>query len=262
MKLINIEQNTEEWLQAREGKITGSRAKLFSSRKALKREDLEQLARKHGIEIQRRGVTGNLLKTLKSVAELSEEIPQGEIIKAQTQAELSTGVFELIAERLAKPVQFSDYGEEVRSWKDRGHALEEIALKELSDRVGLNFTKGKFYLSDEDDNIALSPDGIIENDPTIMAEIKCLSSPKMVENYYTGSAKDEYWPQIIHYFVVNEKLETLYFFVYSDLFVSDTINQQLKTITREELTEEIEFAKAKIKATLELVEAECEGFEF
>lgn len=159
----SLKFNTEEeWLEARKGKITGSRlGSIFSKRDK---------------------------KPLK-------------------------GYYELIAERVAIPAD----GENVM---DRGKRLEDEAMelfeKETSKKVDKSLV---LWARDENENIAISPDGSIGE--TEAVEVKCLNSASHIEAWITKDIPSEYEYQVLQYFIVNDKLEKLYFCFYDPRMPKD-----------------------------------------
>lgn len=90
----------------------------------------------------------------------------------------------------------------------RGTALEEDAIKAYETKYGVTvLQKGEVWVSDENPSIAISPDGEL-NDETAL-EIKCLSSARHLQAYFEKCVPDEYMPQVIQYFIVNEKLQCM-----------------------------------------------------
>lgn len=154
MKEINLEQNTPEWLEARRGKITGSRLKDI---------------------VVKRG-TGKKI-----------------------------GYYEIIAESIGIPATDE-------SAMDRGHRLEDEALQEFTKLTGKKVKKAGMWVRDDNDRIAISPDGVISATEAI--EVKCLSSAKHIQAVLTNEIPDDYEFQKLQYFIVNDKLKKLYFTFY------------------------------------------------
>lgn len=117
------------------------------------------------------------------------------------------GFYELLAERLA----IEEDGDE--SPMDRGVRLEGQAL-EVFAKIMKKKVSNELILcvSDADSSIAVSPDGVI-NDKT-WVEVKCLSSARHLQAYCEQKIPDDYEEQYIQAFIVNEKLQTLYFVFY------------------------------------------------
>lgn len=154
MKTLKFETR-EEWLDARRGKITGSRLKDI---------------------VVKRG-TGKKI-----------------------------GFYELIAEKLGVPADSENP-------MDRGTRLEEEAVAEFVKETGKKVdTSLVIWTRDDDENIAISPDAFVGKKEAV--EVKCLSSARHIEAFLTKKVTDEYEFQVLQYFIVNDKLETLYFVFY------------------------------------------------
>lgn len=157
MKKLEISQNSEEWLQARKCKITGSKLKDIIVLKG----------------------TGDKI-----------------------------GFWQLLADRLSIEDE-----SEADNPMDRGHELEKEAIKEFVKQTGKEINDdGGMWISDESEYIACSPDGVIGD--TEAVEVKCLSAARHLEAYFTKKIPKDYEYQTQQYFVVNEKLEKLYFCFY------------------------------------------------
>lgn len=120
------------------------------------------------------------------------------------------GFYELIAERLAIP---SD-GENPM---DRGTRLEEEAIKKFADETGKKVdTSLVIWMRDENESIAISPDGFVKHKKKITEaiECKCLASARHIEAFLTQKIPSEYEYQKLQYFIVNDDLEKLSFAFY------------------------------------------------
>ncbi len=140
------------------------------------------------------------------------------------------GYYELIAERLALPPNGQDP-------MDRGHELEKEAMERFTKEMGKK-VDGSLVIWTREDNesIAISPDGFIGK--TEAVEVKCLSSARHIEAFLTQQIPDEYHLQVIQYFIVNDKLKTLYFCFYDPrLSVKDFF---YITVEREQIKEEVD----------------------
>lgn len=165
MKILQgIEQNTQAWLDARKGKISGSKLKGL---------------------ITKRG-TGKKI-----------------------------GFYELMSERLGIEEAYEDPME-------RGHRLEDEAIVAFVNRTSKTVTKVGLCVSDLNENIILSPDGLIEVDGKYREaiEIKCLSSARHLEAYFTQEVPADYMEQVLQYFVVNNDLEKLHLAFYDPRITS------------------------------------------
>ncbi len=166
----------EEWLEARRGKITGTRLK----------------------DLVTKGSTRKI------------------------------GFYEIIAERIAIPASDENV-------MDRGKRLEDEALELFAKRTGKKVKNDLVIWSrDEDENIAISPDGSIGK--TEAVECKCLSSARHLEAYITKEIPSEYWYQVLQYFIVNDKLKKVYFLFYDPRLPIDLFHLE---VTRKEVEEEV-----------------------
>lgn len=142
----------------------------------------------------RRGkVTGSRLKDI--------------IVKRGTARKI--GFYELIAERLGIPADGEDPME-------RGTRLEPEAIERFAKETGKKVdTSLVIWTRDDDESIAISPDGFIgKKVPKEAVEAKCLSSARHIEAWLTKQVPSEYEYQVLQYFIVNDKLEKLHFVFY------------------------------------------------
>jgi len=173
----------EEWMEARKGKITGSRLKDI-------------------------------------------------VVKRGTDEKI--GFYEIIAERIAQPA-------DEENAMERGIRLEEEAILMFQEQTGFNVdTSLVIWESEDNKDIAISPDGFISEKEAV--EVKCLSSAKHIEAIITNKLPSEYEFQKLQYFIVNEKLEKLYFVMY-DPRMPDNIKLHYFVINREDVKEDIETYK-------------------
>ena len=148
------------------------------------------------------------------------------------------GFYELIAERLA----IEPNGERPM---DRGQRLEDIAIARFAKETGKKVdTSLVLWVRDENDSIAVSPDGVIEGTKnTESAEVKCLNSASHIEALITGKIPKEYDEQKLQYFIVNDKLKKLYFIFYDprmtvkEFFFFEILRKDLK----EEIAEYLKY---------------------
>ena len=133
---------------------------------------------------------------------------------------------------------------------ERGHILENEAIDAFAERMGHldDFRIDKepgLWISDYNPKIYISPDGAVEDSKgNILAaiEVKCLASWEIIRAFLTSQYPQEYEPQVIKYFVVNESLEKLYFLLYTDLIPG--LDLQVFEIKREDVADRIADAKA------------------
>ena len=187
-------ESREEWLEARRGKITGSRLKDI---------------------VVKRG-TGRKI-----------------------------GFYELIAERLGLAA-------DEENPMDRGTRLEPEAMERFISETGKKVdTSLVIWMRDDNESIAISPDGIIGK--TEAVEVKCLSSAKHIEALITKSVPDEYEFQALQYFIVNDKLRKLHMVFYDPRMLKH--DYFALEITREEMQERVDQYLAYEQQTLEEVDA-------
>jgi len=156
------------------------------------------------------------------------------------------GFYEIIAERIAIPAT-----EENRM--DRGIRLEDEAIQRFSKETGKKVdTSLVIWHRDDDENIAISPDGFIGK--TEAVEAKCLSSARHIEAMITKQIPDEYECQVIQYFLVNEKLKTLYFVFYDPRMPRDFFWLEVnRKDVQEKVTEYLALEK-EVLAEIDLLE--------
>ena len=167
MKIIDVEQGTQEWLDYRKGKISGTMISALYSKRGNRK----------------------------------------------------IGFYELIAERLA-----IDPDDENRM--DRGLRLEDEAIEKFTEKTGKKVERVGICAHDKYPSIINSPDGLIKDGKfyTEAVEVKCLSSPRHLQALVENKVPDEYEAQKLQYFIVNPKLNTLYFVFYDDRVRSNPLH--------------------------------------
>lgn len=150
------------------------------------------------------------------------------IVKRGTKQKV--GFYELIAERLGIPADDEDA-------MARGHRLEGEALEEFTKQTGKKVDSSLvLWTRDDNESIAISPDGIINDKEAV--EVKCLSSARHIEAVLTDQVPDEYEYQKLQYFIVNDKLQKLYFVFYDPRLLAKPFH--MITVTRKEVQEEVD----------------------
>jgi hypothetical protein len=133
----------------------------------------------------------------------------------------------------------------------RGSELEVYAREAISDELFISFKEVGFLQNAAIPILCISPDGISEDD-TIMLEIKCPKAKKHTETLLANEIPSDNIHQVLHYFTVNPKLETMY-------FVSYRPESKVKSLWYKALTKDSEIdlgtkAKPNIKTVAEWVE--------
>lgn len=96
---------------------------------------------------------------------------------------------------------------------ERGAELEPFAIEYLEKYLNIKFNATGWLQSDENELLGISPDGITD-DETECCEIKCFGGKKHTEIIHEDAIPLDNAHQLVHYFVVNAKLEKLHFFCY------------------------------------------------
>lgn len=256
MKILDIEQRSQEWLDFHEGRISGSSAKDYSSVRYIPKAELVEFAQSKGHDFPK-NITMDNIRAMLTEDELNE---------LYANVQINDSIYKLIAQRIAKPINPNDYADRIPEGATysamlRGQILEDEARDLISEKLGKQIIPGRVWQSEENEYMICSPDGEFE-DETEAVEIKCLDSWKVVKAYYEKHPPSEYKPQILQYFVVNNKLKKLYFCIYSDVFSNPELGLQIFELNREDYKEEIEIVKRVENATLELVEKEVQKLMF
>lgn len=260
MKILDIEQRSQEWLDFHEGRISGSSAKDYSSVRYIPKTELVEFAESKGYEFPKNLTMDNIR------AMLTED----ELNELYANVQINDSIYKLIAQRIAKPINPNDYADRIPEGATysamlRGQILEEEARELISEKLGKKIIPGRVWQSEENEYMICSPDGEIVDDTGKVSEaveIKCLDSWKVVKAYYEKHPPLEYEAQIIQYFLVNENLQKLYFCIYSDVFTNPELGLQIFELKREDYQEKIELTGRVQNATLGLVEREVQKLMF
>lgn len=258
MKILDLEQRSQEWLDFHEGRISGSSAKDYSSVRYIPKAELVEFAESKGYEFPKNLTMDNIR------AMLTED----ELNELYANVQINDSIYKLIAQRIAKPINPNDYTlpeGATYSAMLRGQILEEEARELISEKLGKQIIPGRVWQSEENEYMICSPDGEIVDDTGKVSEaveIKCLDSWKVVKAYYEKHPPLDYEAQIIQYFLVNENLQKLYFCIYSDVFTNPDLGLQIFELKREDYREKIELTGRVQNATLGLVEREVQKLMF
>lgn len=120
---------------------------------------------------------------------------------------------------------------------DRGKELEKEAIFLLQKDINKTFNTDLVIWSREDvKEIAISPDGFLDNLKEAV-EVKCLNSAEHIQAIIEKRYPPKYHYQVLQYFIVNEKLEKLYFVMFDPRV---KIKEYIKfIINREDIQNEI-----------------------
>lgn len=154
-------------------------------------------------------------------------------------------LYEFIGDVLAEGIE-----DENENAMDRGNRLESEA------RAMFMFERSKIVeetggcIDEKNPRIANSPDGLIGENEAI--EIKCMGRKNHVKLWLTNSIPQEYYWQVIQYFVVNPKLEKLYFVGYHPEIKVHPMH--IIEVTRQSVGTDILMARNKEEAFLNEVD--------
>lgn len=295
MKIINLSQahNTDEWLQERIGRITGTKSGSLAM-SHYPQTDVDKL-------IKYRDKALKQSKTAKTQAKSDEYFMKAQdyderIIEAEAKNKrLKTNIdfWKFLAETMAEQPD----GENPM---ERGHRLEpeniNLTLQQLGYQQKDCITDCGIWESDEDPRIACSPDAYQNsNNPTWAIECKSLGSayhlqaviPWMIHsqrirqheipgNLANAAAQalpptatslkatgidfipETYQAQALQYFVVCDTLETLYFSMY-DPRVYGPARHQIIPINRKDIQPLITSHKRKQLNTLHIIDTITEA---
>ena len=158
----------------------------------MKKHDISQKTDKW-FHIRKGKITGTQLKNIMGTPRARQE-----------------AIYEVLAERLTVGVESED---DYENAMERGSRLEPDAISAFELETGKSVERVGFVEDDDNPLIANSPDGLIGE--TEAVEVKCLGGKNHIKMWLTNKVLDEYWWQVIQYFIVNKKLQTLYFVGYN-----------------------------------------------
>lgn len=285
MKILNVSQtqDTQAWLDARIGKITGTKAGTLS---------LEHYAQKDVAKLE---AMADKAKTEEKAEEYREKAAQAK--RDNERLKVNLDFWQFLADMIAEQPD----GEPPI---ERGHRLENTNIMMACEKLGIPTYSVEFdagmWVSDVDDRIAVSPDahakpqiGIngLEYNPTFAFEAKSLGTKyhlqtvvpfRVFQMLYDSETSDEqreelrslalklfpeilesrrefdfipeqYQAQVLQYFVVNPDLETVYFTMFDDRVYS-SLRHEVFEVDRLSVASEIEAQETKELQTLTLID--------
>jgi len=195
----------------------------------MKKHNMEQKT-DEWFHIRKGKITGTTLKAIMGTSKARQE-----------------AMYEIIAERLTVGVESEgDYENPMQ----RGTRLEPDAISAFELETGKNVERVGFAEDDDNPLIANSPDGLIGEDEAI--EAKCLGGKNHIKMWLTNEIPDEYFWQVVQYFVVNKKLQTLYFVGYNPDIPIHSLH--IIEIKKADIEEETKKAKKEQKKFLDEVD--------
>lgn len=144
--------------------------------------------------------------------------------------------YQKVAERLAEGTGDDDG---LESSRERGKDLEEDAINEAEQKLGLKLIRGNVWQDSKDPNHIESPDAYTKDLKTAV-EVKCLSSARHIQAICLNEPPKEYWAEYLNYFLVNDKLKTLYVFLYDPRFLLEHLRTKAFKLERKDIEYDIE----------------------
>ncbi len=153
------------------------------------------------------------------------------------------GSYQLIADRLGIPA-------DDEKPMDRGHRLEKEAvgmfIKESGMPAEVVNSDLVMWVRDDNENIAYSPDAFLipkkGTDVVGAVEIKCLGSARHIQALIENEVPSEFEFQKLQSFIVNDKLQTLYFCFYDPRLIAKPFFYF--TVTRDSVKDDIELYRS------------------
>lgn len=284
MKILNVSQaqDTEAWLDARIGKITGTKAGTLA---------LEHYAQKDVAKLE---AMADKAKTEEKAEEYREKARQAK--RDNERLKVNLDFWQFLADMIAEQPD----GEPPM---ERGHRLENTNIMMACEKFDISPNVVEFdtgmWVSDVDDRIAVSPDAHakprifngLEHNPTFAFEAKSLGTKyhlqtvvpfrvyQMLNYSETPDSQrnelqslslklfpeiletrrefdfipEQYQSQVLQYFVVNPDLHTVYFTMLDDR-VYGSLQHEVFAVERQSVASEIEAQETKELQTLALID--------
>lgn len=281
MRILNVSQtqDTQAWLDARIGKITGTKAGTLA---------LEHYAQK---DVSKLEAMADKAKTEEKAEEYREKAKQAK--RDNERLKVNLDFWQFLADMIAEQPD----GEPPM---ERGHRLENTNIMMACEKLDISTDIVEFdtgmWVSDVDDRIAVSPDAHakpqgLEYNPTFAFEAKSLGTKyhlqtvvpfrvfQMLNDSETPNSQraelqslalklfpevlesrrefdfipEQYQAQVLQYFVVNPDLETVYFTMYDDRVYS-SLRHEVFQVDRLSVASGIEAQETKELQTLTLID--------
>ena len=208
------------------------------------RRDIEQRTNEW-LEVKRGKVSGTGVKPIFSPKQLVKPLKKGEL---RDLGPWRTYIYDLIAQDEHKhPLIYKEdtYLSAAVQW---GKEMEPFAQKAFEKKYNM-YPEEIGWLESTDKNfngkLGCSPDGFIDKRNQI--EIKCLNTANHIKCIVEDTYPKEYHPQVINYFVVNGRLQNLYFIMYDPRVKSEENRLFVKIIRRKDIQSDINDARTNLK---------------
>lgn len=284
MKILNVSQaqDTEAWLDARIGKITGTKAGTLAR---------EHYAQKDVAKLE---AMADKAKTEEKAEEYREKARQAK--RDNERLKVNLDFWQFLADMIAEQP-------DEEPPMERGHRLENTNIMMACEKFDISPDVVEFdtgmWVSDVDDRIAVSPDAHakprifngLEHNPTFAFEAKSLGTkyhlqtvvpfrvyqmlnysetPDSQRNELQSLAlklfpeiletrrefdfiPEQYQSQVLQYFIVNPDLHTVYFTMLDDR-VYGSLQHEVFAVDRQSVASEIEAQETKELQTLALID--------
>lgn len=243
MKKINVKQNSKEWLEARRGKVMGSSLKDFVPSAGFTKENIIDFLEESEIDYPE--------KAKKDELEMLLTPEQKGLILCDI-SEKKKGFYILLAEMMGIFDEDDEYCGE--SPMNRGHIMEPQAAAAFEKKTGKKCEEQGIWVSNKSEHIGISPDRVVSGtNDTEAVEIKCLSAWKHLKAIDIDKIPDEYYYQMLQYFIVNDDLKILHFCLYNPLVVFKPLH--VIKFQRKDYLDEIELYKGYQINQIKQVEA-------
>lgn len=254
-RIINVDQNSEEWFKEREKRITGSRFGKIYSQTLPKKEDIVKMIHAQGNEFDPKSTIPKLLPLV------SEDSWYTMFKEGEQKREF----WKLVAEWLfTVPDEGEDgYGEDAR---EGGHRKEPLAIARFEKETGKKVQTVGIIVNTENEGIAISPDGIVADKITDDMEIIEAVEAKNFENAHhaeaviSGRIPKEIWPQIFQYFIAIDTLQTLNVVFHSENTPYPRLQYRCFEVHRKDIEDRIESYKQYELRALRYVEEIVEEY--
>lgn len=142
-------------------------------------------------------------------------------------------LYEILAERIVDEIETEEMA------MARGVRLEPEGIAEFEKATGKKVEQVGFAVSDKNKYIANSPDGFIKvkGKYSEALELKCPNASTHLKYWLENTIPEEYYPQLIQYFIVNSELKTLYFASYDPRITMHPIH--ILKLERKDIEEDI-----------------------
>lgn len=208
------------------------------------RRDIQQRT-DEWLEVKRGMVSGTGTKPIYAAKPLQKPLKRGELRDLKP---WHTYIYDLIAQDEHKhPLKYNEdtYLSAAVQW---GKDMEPFAIKNFENKYNM-YVEDIGWLESSDRSfkgkLGCSPDGFIDIRNQI--EVKCLSTANHISCIVNNTYPQEHHPQVVNYFIVNPKLQNLWFIMYDPRVKTEANRLFVKQIKKSELRTDIKNARVNLK---------------